>query len=160
MPSRRPRCGGKPSNGSRRGFVRRPRAIPLAPLPGRCANRPSSLALHSRKGTFQRSPIPLHHRTAYLLRRGRARIEPRRRSTRRSIPMRRLLMATAALSLLSSPAFAHCDSMDGPVVQDAQRAIAEANMAPILKWVTAEDEDEIRSAFEMTLAVRGESEAA
>jgi len=74
--------------------------------------------------------------------------------------MRRLLMATAALSLLSSPAFAHCDSMDGPVVQDAQRAIAEANMAPILKWVTAEDEDEIRSAFEMTLAVRGESEAA
>lgn len=74
--------------------------------------------------------------------------------------MRRLLMATAVLGLLASPAFAHCDSMDGPVVHDAQRALEVQDVTPVLKWVHAEDEDDIRSAFDMTLAVRGESDAA
>ena len=74
--------------------------------------------------------------------------------------MRKILMTSAIVGLLAAPAFAHCDSMDGPVVQDAQRAIAEETVTPVLKWVTAADEDEIRSAFEMTLAVRGESDAA
>lgn len=75
--------------------------------------------------------------------------------------MRKILMASAAaFALLSGPAFAHCDSMDGPVIQDAKRAITDETVEPVLKWVTAEDEDEIRSAFEMTLAVRGESDAA
>lgn len=74
--------------------------------------------------------------------------------------MRRLLMATAALGLLASPAFAHCDSMAGPVVQDAQRALEAQDVTPVLKWVTAEDEDEIRSAFDMTLVVREETDAA
>src|SRR3546814_20577058 len=68
------------------------------------------------------------------------------------------LMATVAslgiLAALSGPAMAHCDSMDGPVVQDAQRAIVEKNVTPVLKWVTQQDEEEIRSAFDMTLAVR------
>src|SRR3546814_12444379 len=74
------------------------------------------------------------------------------------------LMATVAslgiLAALSGPAMAHCDSMDGPVVQDAQRAIVEKNVTPVLKWVTQKDEEEIRSAFDMTLAVRGESDTA
>lgn len=74
--------------------------------------------------------------------------------------MRRLLMATVALGLFASPAFAHCDSMDGPVVHDAQRALEAQDVTPVLKWVHAEDEDDIRSAFDMTLAVRGESDAA
>lgn len=78
----------------------------------------------------------------------------------------RSLLITAAATLgilagaLSSPALAHCDSMDGPVVHDAQRAITEKNVTPVLKWVTVADEEQIRSAFEMTLAVRGESDAA
>lgn len=74
--------------------------------------------------------------------------------------MRKLLMTTAVLSLLASPAFAHCDSMDGPVVQDAQRALEAQDVTQVLKWVTGEDENEIRSAFDMTLAVRGESDTA
>lgn len=74
--------------------------------------------------------------------------------------MRKLLMATAGLVLLSSPAFAHCDSMDGPVVQDARRALEAQDVTPVLKWVTAEDEDEIRSAFDMALVVREETDAA
>jgi hypothetical protein len=74
--------------------------------------------------------------------------------------MHRLLMATAALGLLAGPAFAHCDSMDGPVVADAQRALEAQDVTPVLKWVTAEDEDDIRSAFDMTLAIREETDAA
>ena len=62
--------------------------------------------------------------------------------------------------LLSSPAMAHCDSMDGPVVKDAQRALSEKKVDPVLKWVRAEDEEPIRKAFAMAAAVRGESEAA
>jgi hypothetical protein len=50
--------------------------------------------------------------------------------------------------------------MDGPVVHDAQRALSEANVTPVLKWVGQEDEDQIRSTFQMVLAVRGESDAA
>ena len=62
--------------------------------------------------------------------------------------------------LLSVPAFAHCDSMDGPVVADAQRALEEKDVNPILKWVRSEDEDQIQKVFEMTLAVRVESSVA
>lgn len=74
--------------------------------------------------------------------------------------MRRLLMATAAFLLIASPAFAHCDSMDGPVVEDAKRALETRDVTPVLKWVTAEDEDQIHRAFEMALAVRHESDVA
>lgn len=80
---------------------------------------------------------------------------------------RQLFAATIALfsvvmlaAPLSSPAVAHCDTMDGPVVKDAQRAIAEKNVTPVLKWVREEDEAEVRSAFQLALSVRGQSEAA
>ena len=59
-----------------------------------------------------------------------------------------------------TPAGAHCDSMDGPVVQDAQKALAGKNVMPVLKWVPEKDEEAVRKAFEMTLAVRGESAVA
>ena len=49
---------------------------------------------------------------------------------------------------------AHCDSMDGPVVQAARLSLAMGNPAPALAWVRREDEGEIREAFERTLAVR------
>jgi hypothetical protein len=61
---------------------------------------------------------------------------------------------------LAGPALAHCDSMDGPVVQDAQEALAQKDVTPVLKWVRAEDEGTIREAFRMVAEVRAESEAA
>lgn len=73
--------------------------------------------------------------------------------------VRALALMVAAL-LPSNAAMAHCDSMDGPVVKDAQRALAEKNVAPVLKWVRAENEAAVRTAFEATLKVRGESGAA
>lgn len=70
------------------------------------------------------------------------------------------LPALMLVALVSSPAAAHCDSMSGPVVKDAQVALAEGKIDPVLKWVGKDDEAAIRDAFKMTLVVRGESEAA
>jgi hypothetical protein len=50
--------------------------------------------------------------------------------------------------------FAHCDSLDGPVVKAAQRALETRSLSQVLMWVQADDEPEIRAAFEQTLIVR------
>ena len=55
---------------------------------------------------------------------------------------------------------AHCDTLDGPVVIDARAALAAGDVTPVLKWVQAEDEAEIRTAFDRTLAVRAAGGAA
>jgi hypothetical protein len=39
---------------------------------------------------------------------------------------------------------AHCDTMDGPVVKDAKKAIETNNVNYVLKWVRVEDEKEIK----------------
>jgi hypothetical protein len=51
-------------------------------------------------------------------------------------------------------AFAHCDTLDGPVVQTARIALEKGDVTPLLKWVQADDEKQIRDAFQKTLAVR------
>lgn len=67
-----------------------------------------------------------------------------------------LTVASFALALLIAPqiAQAHCDTLDGPVVSDARTALADGDVTPVLKWVKADDEPEIRKAFEKTLSVR------
>ncbi len=50
---------------------------------------------------------------------------------------------------------AHCDTMDGPVVKTAQTALDRGDVTPVLKWVKAQHEPEIRETFKKTLAVRG-----
>lgn len=51
-------------------------------------------------------------------------------------------------------AFAHCDSLDGPVVETARAALEKGDVTPVLKWVKNEYEPEIRDLFKKTLAVR------
>ncbi|MBI3849064.1 MAG: hypothetical protein HY298_02060 [Verrucomicrobia bacterium] len=58
------------------------------------------------------------------------------------------------LSFSSLRTFAHCDSLDGPVVKAAQRALAEGNVNLVLIWVQKNDEAEIKAVFQKTLAVR------
>ena len=36
--------------------------------------------------------------------------------------------------------YAHCDTLDGPVVADARKALAKGDITPLLKWVSADDE--------------------
>lgn len=51
-------------------------------------------------------------------------------------------------------AHAHCDTMDGPVIQAAKVALKKQDVTPVLKWVKSEGEAEVRSAFSKTLDVR------
>ncbi|HEX3280137.1 MAG TPA: DUF6448 family protein [Pyrinomonadaceae bacterium] len=55
---------------------------------------------------------------------------------------------------LTSPAQAHCDTMDGPVVKAAQKALETKNVNLVLIWVQPKDEASIRKAFRQTLSVR------
>jgi hypothetical protein len=67
-----------------------------------------------------------------------------------------VLSLAAALTLFTAPApaAAHCDTMDGPVVKAAQKALETGELAHVLPWVRAHSEPEIRHAFEHTLRVR------
>jgi len=50
--------------------------------------------------------------------------------------------------------FAHCDTMDDPVVKAARGALERGDVTPVLRWVKKEYEPEIRAAFKKTLMVR------
>ncbi len=60
----------------------------------------------------------------------------------------------------SASAFAHCDTMEGPVVVDARKALASGRPDDVLKWVGPEAEAEVRNAFATTLKVRSLSSEA
>ena len=59
------------------------------------------------------------------------------------------------VALIIQPASAHCDTEDGPAVQDARRALETGNVNHALKWVHAEGEGEVRAAFDAAQAARG-----
>lgn len=58
------------------------------------------------------------------------------------------------IGLQATPAYAHCDTLDGPVVATARTALDKGDVTPLLKWVRPEEEGEIKAAFQRTLAVR------
>lgn len=49
---------------------------------------------------------------------------------------------------------AHCDSYDGPVIQEALHALETGEVAPLLKWVDEKDEKEIVSLFDKAVALK------
>ncbi len=52
------------------------------------------------------------------------------------------------------PAHAHCDTLDGPVVTTAEKALEDRNVTPVLKWVKPEYEQEVSRTFHQALVVR------
>jgi len=56
--------------------------------------------------------------------------------------------------------FAHCDTLDGPVVKTAKAALEKGDVTPVLKWVKKENEAEIRELFNKTLTVRSKGKEA
>lgn len=73
--------------------------------------------------------------------------------------MRTRLLASVAVALSVSPwlsrvATAHCDTTRGPVVTAARSALAAGDVRVVLHWVRAEDEAEVRAAFEHAMKVR------
>jgi len=70
-------------------------------------------------------------------------------------------VAAVVIILVLAPAgsaLAHCDTLDGPVVNLARQALAKGDVKIILPWVEADKEAEIRKAFDLTMAVRGKGE--
>ena len=45
----------------------------------------------------------------------------------------------------------HCDTLDGPVVSAAKKALETGNVNLILPWVPEKTETELKKAFEKTL---------
>jgi hypothetical protein len=56
--------------------------------------------------------------------------------------------------MFPSPATAHCDGLDGPVVTLAREALETGNVNLVLPWVPKDGEPEIRRAFDHTRSVR------
>jgi len=71
-----------------------------------------------------------------------------------------IAVVSAALLLGSNTSFAHCDSLDGPVVKAARQALDTGNPNLVLIWVQRDDVAEITNAFQKTLTVRKLSPAA
>jgi hypothetical protein len=67
------------------------------------------------------------------------------------------VLGVAALGLLvvgADYALAHCDGLDGPVVNAARKALATNNVNHVLIWVQKESEPELKAVFQQTMAVR------
>ena len=62
-----------------------------------------------------------------------------------------LLLIAAAWT---TPALAHCDTLDGPVVSAARQALDTGNLDLVLVWVQKDDEAELRNAFQKARNVR------
>lgn len=78
---------------------------------------------------------------------------------RASLKLAALVAASFVLGaglLAPSPARAHCDTLDGPVVKDAERALAQGDVTPVLKWVREGDVEELSGAFSQAMAVRAQ----
>jgi hypothetical protein len=67
-------------------------------------------------------------------------------------------MIVILTAVSAGKALAHCDTLDGPVVNLARQALAKGDVNIILPWVAADKEAEIRKAFDLTMAVRGKGE--
>jgi len=77
-------------------------------------------------------------------------------NTRNLIHRWTAIAATSTALLLAAPgaALAHCDTLDGPVVAAARKALDTNNINLVLLWVQKKDEAEIRNHFQKTVAVR------
>jgi len=65
-----------------------------------------------------------------------------------------LALLFISMFFLAPKVSAHCDGMDGPVVTAARNALDTGNVNLVLIWVQKNHEEEIKKAFQNTLAVR------
>jgi hypothetical protein len=60
----------------------------------------------------------------------------------------------ATIAVFPVRAWAHCDTLSGPVVQAARQALETGNVNRVLIWVREEDEADVTRAFQQTVRVR------
>lgn len=71
-----------------------------------------------------------------------------------------LFADSSSLPFLLPFVFAHCDTLDGPVVKTAKTALEKGDVTPVLKWVKKENETEIRDLFRKILNGRSKGKEA
>ena len=71
------------------------------------------------------------------------------------IRIRKSAVLSALLMIFFSvQIFAHCDSYDGPVIQDALKALDKEDVTLVMKWIEEEYEAEIKSLFDKTVGLK------
>ena len=74
---------------------------------------------------------------------------------KRNLRIRLISIFIVSLLILSTNVtFAHCDTMDGPLIKDARQAIVLNNINYVLKWVSSKNEAEIKNVFNLMMKVR------
>jgi hypothetical protein len=63
-------------------------------------------------------------------------------------------LTLAVFLVVPRPVGAHCDTVDGPVVQAGIAALKNREIRPVLMWIKPDVEAELEAAFARTLAVR------
>jgi hypothetical protein len=80
------------------------------------------------------------------------------RTDMKPIYLRKTFLAVGAATILNlvltAPAAAHCDSVDGPVISEAREALRNGDVTPLLKGVPEGDEATVKRAFADTRKVR------
>ena len=65
-------------------------------------------------------------------------------------PLLSVAFLVALMMFGTQPAYAHCDSYDGPVIKDARQALATNNPKLVVKWINADQEKEVLELFTKT----------
>ncbi|MBZ0241835.1 MAG: DUF6448 family protein, partial [Bacteroidales bacterium] len=70
-----------------------------------------------------------------------------------------VIFASLLILFGTLPASAHCDSFDGPVIEDAYKALETNKVDLVLKWITKEQEQEIIPLFKKTYSLKNGDKA-
>ncbi|HEX7420664.1 MAG TPA: DUF6448 family protein [Thermoanaerobaculia bacterium] len=65
-----------------------------------------------------------------------------------------IALVVGTVFLFAQRAYAHCDTLNGPVVAAARTALEKGDVTPVLRWVQPQFEEEIHAAFDRARAVR------
>ncbi|HUH18615.1 DUF6448 family protein [Albibacterium sp.] len=60
----------------------------------------------------------------------------------------------AFMLMFTFPTYAHCDSYDGPVIQDAYKALKNEDVTFVMKWIEPKHEAEITTLFNKTVNLK------
>ena len=70
------------------------------------------------------------------------------------LPRSFVVAAALVVAGSSPPPLPHCDTLDGPVAKAGLVALAKGDLTPALRWVGAEQEQELAAVFQSAVAVR------
>lgn len=78
------------------------------------------------------------------------------KTVNKTATLQRILFTSlfAIMLFMVTPASAHCDSYDGPVIKEALQALETNKVELVYKWITPTQESEITDLFNKTYALK------